>query len=169
LTTRRILARRWLDEDLFEQQSGRLMPLSCRELLQQGLLFDIEVNEDNNIYAIGAVLGEKTFLVSKNKKIDQHVLGEFDGFAKDACFVLGHNILIHDIPRLQQIAPALQLFNKPRIDTLFLFPLAYPANPYHRLIKIDQIVRDSISDPAQDAMLAGKVFAEQWDAPGAAV
>ena len=140
------------------------MPLSCRELLQQSLLFDIEVNEKNEIYAIGAVLGEKTFLVSPKKKINQNVLREFDVFASDARFVLGHNILTHDIPRLQQIAPALQLFNKPRIDTLFLSPLAYPANPYHRLIKNYQIVRDSINDPVQDALLAGKVFAEQWDA-----
>ncbi len=44
------------------------------------------------------------------------------------------------------------------------FPLAYPANPYHRLIKNYQLVRDSINDPVQDGRLAGRVFAEQWDA-----
>lgn len=44
-------------------------------------------------------------------------------------------------------------------------PLAYPANSYHRLIKNYQLVRDSINDPLQDALLlAGKVFAEQWEA-----
>jgi len=140
------------------------MPNSCRELLQQSLLFDIEVNEKNEVYALGAVLGDQTFQVAGTKKVDQNCLSELDSFASDARFVLGHNILNHDIPRLQQIAPALQLFSKPRIDTLFLSPLAYPANPYHRLIKNYQIVRDSINDPVQDAMLAGQVFAEQWDA-----
>jgi ATP-dependent DNA helicase RecQ len=140
------------------------MPSSCRELLQQSLLFDIEVNEKGEIYSLGAVLGEKTFSVSDRRGFDSNTLRHFDSFAEDARFVLGHNILNHDIPRLQQLAPALQLFNKPRIDTLFLSPLAYPANPYHRLIKNYQIVRDSINDPVQDAMLAGKVFAEQWDA-----
>lgn len=140
------------------------MPERCQDLLHQTLLLDIEVNEKNEIYSLGAVLGEKTFLVSKNKKINQNTLREFDIFGREARFVLGHNILNHDIPRLQHIAPDLQLFNKPRIDTLFLSPLAYPANPYHRLIKNYQIVCDSINDPVQDAMLAGKIFAEQWDA-----
>jgi ATP-dependent DNA helicase RecQ len=87
-----------------------------------------------------------------------------DDFCRGAHFVLGHNILRHDLPRLKQVDPALLLFSKPAIDTLFLSPLAYPANPYHRLIKNYQIVRDSINDPVQDALLAGKVFAEQWDA-----
>lgn len=140
------------------------MPSSCRELLQQSLLFDIEVNEKGEIYSLGAVLGEKTFSVSDRRGFDSNTLRHFDSFAEDARFVLGHNILNHDIPRLQQLAPALHLFSKPRIDTLFLSPLAYPANPYHRLIKNYQIVRDSINDPIQDAMLAGKVFSEQWDA-----
>ena len=103
-------------------------------------------------------------MVSKKEKIDRNVLRELDVFARDARFVLGHNILNHDIPRLQHIAPSLQFCNKPRIDTLFLSPLAYPANPYHRLIKNYHIVRDSINDPVQDAMLAGKVFTEQWEA-----
>jgi ATP-dependent DNA helicase RecQ len=140
------------------------MPLTCRELLQQSLLFDIEVNEKNEVYTLGAVLGEQRFQVTGKNKIDRNLLAEFDAFAREARFVLGHNILNHDLPRLRNIAPSLQLFNKPAIDTLFLSPLAYPANPYHRLIKNYQIVRDSINDPVQDAMLAGKVFAEQWDA-----
>jgi ATP-dependent DNA helicase RecQ len=137
---------------------------SVYDLFRQTLLFDIEVNEKHEIYAVGAVFGKKTFQVSAREKIDLSTLEELDAFSRDARFVLGHNILNHDIPRLQQITPFLQLFSKPRIDTLFLSPLAYPANPYHRLIKNYQIVRDSINDPIQDALLAGKVFAEQWDA-----
>ena len=140
------------------------MPRSCQELLAQSLLFDIEVNEKNEIYALGAVFGEQTFLVSDRKNIDSNLLAEFDAFARDARFVLGHNILNHDLPRLRHLAPSLQLFKKPAIDTLLLSPLAYPANPYHRLIKNYQIVRDSINDPVQDAQLAGQVFAEQWQA-----
>jgi len=140
------------------------MPSSCKELLQQSLLFDIEVNEKNEVYALGAVLGDQTFLAAGTKKIDRNLLAEFDTFTRNARFVVGHNILNHDLPRLRHLAPSLQLCNKPAIDTLFLSPLAYPANPYHRLIKDYQIVRDSINDPVQDAMLAGKVFAEQWGA-----
>jgi ATP-dependent DNA helicase RecQ len=141
-----------------------MMASPCQELLHHTLLLDIEVNEKGEIYSLGAVLGEKTFSVSDRRRFDSNTLRDLDAFAREARFVLGHNILNHDIQRLQQIAPDLQLFSKPRIDTLFLSPLAFPANPYHRLIKNYQIVRDSINDPVQDAMLAGKVFAEQWDA-----
>nr|WP_321466165.1 RecQ family ATP-dependent DNA helicase [uncultured Desulfobulbus sp.] len=140
------------------------VPFSCEEFLRECLLFDIEVNEKNEIYSLGGVLGGKSFQVSGKRKIDGQVLARFDAFAQSARFVLGHNILIHDLPRLRQVAPELGLLAKPTIDTLFLSPLAYPANPYHRLIKNYQIVRDSINDPVQDALLAGKVFAEQWEA-----
>ena len=140
------------------------MPEACQDLLQHTLLLDIEVNEKNEIYSLGAVLGERTFVCTGKGNIKRQMLARFDDFCRDARFVLGHNILNHDLPRLRQVAPELSLFAKPAIDTLFLSPLAYPANPYHRLIKNYQIVRDSINDPVQDAVLAGKVFAEQWQA-----
>ncbi|MDD2465209.1 MAG: RecQ family ATP-dependent DNA helicase [Desulfobulbus sp.] len=140
------------------------MPVACQDFFQQTLLLDIEVNEKNEIYSLGGVLGEQTFQWSGKRKIDRHLLAEFDFFCRDARFILGHNLLNHDLPRLKQVAPELCLLAKPAIDTLFLSPLAYPANPYHRLIKNYQIVRDSINDPVQDAMLAGKVFSEQWAA-----
>jgi len=140
------------------------MSSTAQDLLDQCLLLDIEVNEKGVIYALGAILGERAFPIPGEKPIDRTTLQALDAFAAGARFVLGHNILNHDIPKLQQIAPSLPLFTKPRIDTLFLSPLAYPANPYHRLIKNYQLVRDSINDPVQDALLAGKVFSEQWDA-----
>ena len=140
------------------------MPSSPQDLLHQTLLLDIEVNEKNIIYSIGAVFGDKTFQVPAGRRIDRNTLADLDVFARDARFVLGHNILNHDLPRLRRLAPDLRILATPRIDTLFLSPLAYPANPYHRLIKNYQIVRDSINDPVQDARLAGTVFAEQWDA-----
>ncbi|MBB5348098.1 RecQ family ATP-dependent DNA helicase [Desulfoprunum benzoelyticum] len=140
------------------------MPSSPQDLLRQTLLLDIEVNENNIIYAIGAIFGDKTFQAPAGRKIDRSTLAELDAFAREARFVLRHNILNHDLPRLRRLAPDLRLLARPSIDTLFLSPLAYPANPYHRLIKNYQIVRDSINDPVQDAQLAGRVFAEQWDA-----
>ena len=140
------------------------MPPACEDLLRHCLLLDIEVNEKNVIYALGAVLGEQVFHIPAGEKIDRDTLAELDAFAAEARFVLGHNILNHDLPRLRQVAPELRFLRKPKIDTLFLSPLAYPANPYHRLIKNYQLVRDSINDPVRDAFLAGRVFTEQWDA-----
>ncbi|MFV0439415.1 MAG: RecQ family ATP-dependent DNA helicase [Desulfopila sp.] len=132
--------------------------------LDRCLLVDIETNEHNVIYSLGAVLGEETFHSPAGRPVDRQTLAEFDRFGRDARFLLGHNILDHDIPRLGTVAADLALFAKPAIDTLYLSPLAYPANPYHRLVKDYQLVRDSVSDPVADARLAGRVFAEQWQA-----
>ncbi len=140
------------------------MTLACQDLLQHTLLIDIEVNEQDEIYAIGAVLDEQSWQCSGKKRIDPARLAPLDPLARQARFVLGHNFLHHDLPRLRKTAPGLALLTKPAIDTLLLSPLAYPSNPYHRLIKNYQLVRDSINDPLQDALLAGRVFAEQWTA-----
>lgn len=140
------------------------MPGEAQDFLEKCLLFDIEINESNAVYSIGAVFQGKFFVIKPGKTITPAQLKDFSAFGSSASFILGHNILQHDIPRLRQLAPFLQLLEKPAIDTLYLSPLAYPENPYHRLVKDYQIVRDSINDPVQDALLAGKIFTEQWTA-----
>ena len=55
----------------------------------------------------------------------------------------------------------------PAVDTLRLSPLAFPRNPYHRLVKHYQdggLVRGRINDPELDARLALEVFGEQREA-----
>jgi ATP-dependent DNA helicase RecQ len=118
-----------------------------QDFLQQCLLFDIEINENNVIYSIGAVFQGESFLIKPGKQISSQQLQEFDEFCRPAPIILGHNILSHDIPRLRQLAPSLQLLQKPAVDTLYLSPLAFPENPYHRLVKNYRIVRDSVNDP----------------------
>ncbi len=53
------------------------------------------------------------------------------------------------------------LLEKPVIDTLYLSPLAFPKNPYHRLVKDYKLVRDTLNDPVADARLALQIFSEQ--------
>jgi ATP-dependent DNA helicase RecQ len=130
--------------------------------LDRCCLVDIETGEQGAIYALGAVFQGRRFLVQPPQRVQMAQLAELDAFAGKAEFVLGHNILAHDLPRLRQQAPELRLLRKPVVDTLILSPLAFPENPYHRLVKNYQIVRDSINDPAEDAALAARVFAEQW-------
>ena len=105
------------------------MSLSAQNVIHQSLLLDIEVNEKNHIYSIGAVFGDSTFEIPTGRKIGPAALEELDLFGRDARFVLGHNILSHDIPRLKEAAPDLHLFSKPRIDTLFLSPSPFPPIP----------------------------------------
>ncbi len=64
----------------------------------------------------------------------------------------------------RHIAPQLDLLKKPVIDTLYLSPLAFPENPYHRLVKDYKLVRQSVNDPVADAQLAASIFADQWEA-----
>ena len=66
-----------------------------------------------------------------------------DELVDGAAFVLGHNVRRHDLPVLQQLFPELELLRLPVIDTLELSPLAFPENPYHRLVKDYKLVSDS--------------------------
>ena len=68
------------------------------------------------------------------------------------------------MPVCQAINPNLVLFDKPVIDTLYFSPLAFPENPYHRLVKDYKLVRDSLNDPLADAKLALTLFEDQWTA-----
>src|SRR5690606_11498897 len=62
------------------------------------------------------------------------------------------------------LAPKHAFLNKPVVDTLYLSPLAFPENPYHRLVKNYKLVRDGLSDPLADAKLAEMLFRDQWEA-----
>lgn len=139
------------------------MDAAGKTFLKRCLLFDIEVNEKKIVYSLGGVLGENSFQSPDGAPVNMAMLDKFSTFGKEADYLVGHNILDHDIPKLKEIAPHLEVLQKPVIDTLYLSPLAFPANPYHRLVKNYQLVRDSINDPVKDARLAGKVFSEQWD------
>jgi ATP-dependent DNA helicase RecQ len=140
------------------------MEQAIAEFLDRCLIVDIEINEKNVIYSLGAVWGEKVFRSPAGQPLSPSVLLDLETFGGSAEYLLGHNILSHDIPKLKELAPDLDILSKPAIDTLYLSPLAYPANPYHRLVKDYKLVRDSASDPVEDARLAGRVFAEQWQA-----
>ena len=115
---------------------------TSQHFLRNCLLLDIEINEKNIIYSVGAVLGDTTFQSTAGKPVDKKTLKALDAFGQGAEHILGHNIISHDIPKLLQVAPFLRILQKPAIDTLYLSPLAYPANLYHRLVKDYQIVRD---------------------------
>ncbi len=63
--------------------------------------------------------------------------------AAGASFVLGHNIVAHDLPILYAHFGDAVLGGVPAFDTLELSPIAFPQNPYHRLVKDYKLVRDS--------------------------
>jgi ATP-dependent DNA helicase RecQ len=130
------------------------------DFLDTCLLLDLEARGDH-IYRIGALRGEASF--ERRGRFDlRRTLAELDAFSSGAAHLLGHNILDHDLPILVRHAPDLRFLGKPVIDTLYLSPLAFPENPYHRLIKDYKLVKDALSDPVADARLAASVFEDQW-------
>ncbi len=94
-------------------------------------------------------------------------LEKLDDLAEGASFILGHNLIAFDLPHLAAAKPDLKLLKLPVVDTLRLSPLAFPRNPYHRLVKHYQdggLKRGRINDPELDSRLALEVFADQREA-----
>ncbi len=89
---------------------------------------------------------------------------QLDALTEGAVFVLGHNLVQHDLPVLRQRLPQLRLHALPAVDTLILSPIAFPQNPYHSLVKDYKLVRDARSSPLKDAQLALKLWQDQFDA-----
>ncbi len=131
--------------------------------LNRSLFLDLETSErdPDRVLKIGAVLAGEVF-----ERKGSFPLGEsleaLDRLANGAERVLGHNLIGHDLPVLARLAPGLELHRKPVVDTLFLSPLAFPENPYHRLVKDYKLVREAVNDPVADARLAASVFEDQW-------
>ncbi len=130
--------------------------------LQRCLCLDLECGRDGRIFHAGAALGERSWATRGGiSKIEEGL----EELARNADFILGHNIAGHDLPVLRRASGRLErLFRLPVIDTLYLSPLAFPENPYHALIKDYKLVRSAVNDPVADARLAAAVFVDQWRA-----
>ena len=130
------------------------------------LSLDLEVGkEDGRIHACGAVRGDTGQGYRGGGSAAE--LAKLDAFADGASFVLGHNLIAFDLPHLAAAKPDLRLLTLPAVDTLRLSPLAFPRNPYHRLVKHYRdggLVRGRINDPALDSRLALDVFGDQREA-----
>lgn len=137
------------------------MPADCSDFLKTVCSLDLETNEIGEVYALGAVWEERAFVRKAPFAIGQ-TLAELDLFAADSVCLLGHNLLRHDLPVCRALRPDARFLVKPVVDTLFLSPLAFPENPYHRLVKDYKLVRDALNDPLADARLALRLFKEQW-------
>ena len=121
--------------------------MDSQEFLSRCLLFDVETNEKGEIYGLGACFNGKKFVSPRGRKVGKELLGEFDAFGASAEFIAGHNILSHDLPRLREQDATLAILRKPVVDTLYLSPLAFPENPYHRLVKDLSLIH--ISEPTR--------------------
>ena len=150
---------RWRDD------KGVGTRLAARQLA--GLL-SIDLEGSDNIGAIGAVRTDccTTFTWRGDRTGLPAALAALDEFSAGASFLVGHNIIEHDLELLARHASHLKLLHLPAIDTLYLSPLAYPENPYHHLVKQYQepaLARVQVNDPLLDAELTLELLADVAD------
>ena len=134
------------------------------------LIVDLEVDpRTDKPFKIGAfrpdsgLSFEKTF---RGGKGFQTALDEMAHLAGGAKWLMGHNILGHDLKYLKSAAPDAAWLKLPLIDTLRLSPLAFPQNPYHRLIKNHKIISSEINSPLADCRACWQLFQDQCTAFG---
>ncbi|NYT60828.1 RecQ family ATP-dependent DNA helicase [Alcaligenaceae bacterium] len=136
----------------------------------KGLVFDLEVvppkgTQPARIMMVGALRpdsgAELELKVAGNPSL---ALQQLDVLSEGAGFVLGHNAIAHDLPILREHAPNMVLHTLPVIDTLRLSPLAFPQNPYHRLVKDYKLIRDSLNSPLSDCRSTLVLFQDQRQA-----
>ena len=139
-------------------------------VLSRCLSLDLEVGvEDDRIRALAGVrpdTGQSVIYPAAREGLAA-ALARLDDLSEGAEFLLGHNLIDFDLPRLQAANPGLRLLQLPAVDTLMLNPLAFPRNPYHHLVKHyqdGQLKRGRINDPNLDARLTLQVFVDQQKA-----
>ncbi|MDE0693264.1 MAG: RecQ family ATP-dependent DNA helicase [Gammaproteobacteria bacterium] len=138
------------------------------------LAIDLEVSKRTERIVAFAAVDSKGASVVRTRLERGELYGalqELDRFAAAAEVILGHNLIHFDLPHLRAAAPDLRLLRRPALDTLMLSPLAFPKNPYHRLIKHDRdgdLIRERRSDPEYDARLSLDLFEDERAALGRA-
>ncbi len=132
------------------------------------LSIDVESDpeEQNRIFRLGAVRSDTGAAldqaVGRGSRVN--IVRRLNRFAEGAGLIVGHNVRRHDLPALEARFPGLDWLHLPIVDTLELSPLAFPRNPYHRLIKGYKLVSDSRNDPLKDAQLALDLLADEIEA-----
>lgn len=117
------------------------------------VFFDTETGvSDKKIHDIGAVSSEKGILHTAS-------VAELCNFASGAEFICGHNIINHDMKYLTS-EENMKLPEKV-IDTLYLSPLLFPKNPYHRLLKDDKLQVEELNNPVNDSQKARELFYDE--------
>ncbi|MBL0391588.1 RecQ family ATP-dependent DNA helicase [Ramlibacter monticola] len=92
------------------------------------------------------------------------VASRVNAVAGGARVLVGHNLLRHDLPQLRRQYPGLACLDLPVIDTLEWSALAFPTNPYHRLVKGYKLVSDTRNDPLKDARITLDLLREEVEA-----
>ena len=105
-------------------------------------------SEFGRIQSFAAIRSATADTCTFNKGDLATALRALDEYAVGTEFVLGHNVIKHDLPYLREACSSLQLLAKPPIDTLWLNPLAFPAT---RITAWSSTIRTDVSRPGAPA------------------
>lgn len=125
------------------------MPFFTRQ--SKLLAFDLELTRENGFISMGLTFEGHDTVVRKNSG---EALALLARLCSKADFVVGHNILDHDLKWIATHSPSHPILTKPCIDTLYLSVLAFARNPYHALVKDYKLVCDTVNDPVRDSKLS---------------
>lgn len=121
--------------------------------ISQWAFVDIEVGQTSHghkVYDIGSIRYDSAVFHTINKQ-------QLIGFLRGVDFVIGHNIIHHDMKYLfegEQIPWRL-------VDTLYISPLLFPERPYHRLVKDDKLLKEDVNNPVNDCKKAYDLWMEE--------
>ncbi len=136
-----------------------------RPLLERCLSVDLEVDPKTaRIFDIAAVRFDDNIEIAAPRDKIEERLDQLEKALAKVPFVIGHNILRHDIEHLLAARPRLRSKMTAPIDTLWLNPLAFPRNPYHHLVKHyhdGRLQAGHVNDPNEDARLVFHVLENQ--------
>lgn len=126
---------------------------------------DLEIDPSaGRVFAFAATRsGDEEPLVHRSGDLGS-ALRALDRYCRGADFLVGHNIIDHDLAHLAAADESLELLTLPVIDTLRLNPLAFPRNPYHRLVKHyrdGRLLGGGLNDPELDARITLELLSEQ--------
>jgi ATP-dependent DNA helicase RecQ len=132
------------------------------------LSVDVETNpaDGDRIFKIGAARSDTAAQLSLTlgRQPGASVVDALDALAAGARVLVGHNLRRHDLPQLRRQFPKATCLDLPVIDTLEWSAMAFPTNPYHRLVKGYKLVSDTRNDPLKDARLALDLLGDEVDA-----
>lgn len=131
----------------------------------RALSVDVETvpQDDNHIFKLGAVRSSDQcgLTLSASALTAADIVRKIDELAAGSRLLVGHNLRRHDLVELKRQYPTLQCTQLPVLDTLELSIIAFPNNPYHRLVKGYKLVSDSKNEPERDARITLDLLADE--------
>jgi ATP-dependent DNA helicase RecQ len=136
-----------------------------KPFLQRCVSLDLEVDPATaTVFAFAAVRDDSSISIVAKKRDLVAALDRLEAELSETRYLIGHNVIRHDLPHLLAMRPRLADIVRSPIDTLWLNPLAFPRNPYHHLVKHyhdGRLQAGHINDPEMDARLVFEVLRNQ--------